>query len=238
MGELHLEIIVDRLLREFRRRRERRPAAGRVQGDDLAAVRAGGSLHQADGRHGRVRDRRARGRAERDGQGLRVRERARHGGDSARVRRGRSSRAAARRCRAVISAGYPVVDVKLRLVDGAAHEVDSSERAFKIAGSMACNDALRQAKPVAARADDERRGRRRPKTSVGAVQGDLNSRRGRITGIEIRAGSAQVVHAEVPLAADVRLREQPAVDDAGPRDLHDAVFTTTRACPTRSRAGS
>ncbi|MEZ4278162.1 MAG: elongation factor G [Myxococcota bacterium] len=95
--------------------------------------------------------------------------------------------------------GYPVVDVKIRLVDGAAHETDSSERAFLIAGSMAANDALAQAKPVLLE----------PMMSVevvtpeefrGAVQGDLNGRRGQIKGIEMR-GMLQVVQAEVPLSS-------------------------------------
>jgi elongation factor G len=95
--------------------------------------------------------------------------------------------------------GYPVVDVKIRLVDGAIHETDSSERAFLIAGSMAANDALAQAKPVLLE----------PMMSVevvtpeefrGAVQGDLNGRRGQIKGIEMR-GILQAVQAEVPLSS-------------------------------------
>jgi elongation factor G len=95
-------------------------------------------------------------------------------------------------------AGYPVVDVKVRLLDGQAHEVDSSERSFKIAGSLAMRDALREGRPVLLE----------PLMSVevvappdfvGVVQGDLNARRGSITGLESRAG-AQVVSALVPLA--------------------------------------
>jgi elongation factor G len=95
-------------------------------------------------------------------------------------------------------AGYPVVDVKVRLLDGQAHEVDSSERSFKIAGSLAMREALREGRPVlleplmavevVAPAD-----------FVGVVQGDLNARRGSITGLEARGG-AQVVRADVPLA--------------------------------------
>jgi elongation factor G len=95
-------------------------------------------------------------------------------------------------------AGYPVVDVKVRLLDGQAHDVDSSERSFKIAGSLAMREALREGRSVlleplmsvevVAPAD-----------FVGVVQGDLNARRGSITGLEARAG-AQVVSALVPLA--------------------------------------
>ncbi len=95
-------------------------------------------------------------------------------------------------------AGYPVVDVAVRLVDGQAHEVDSSERSFKIAGSIAMKDALREASPIllepimAVEVVT-------PEDFFGAVQGDLSSRRGSITGFD-RRGNAQVVAAEVPLA--------------------------------------
>jgi len=95
-------------------------------------------------------------------------------------------------------AGYPVVDVKVTLVDGQVHEVDSSERSFKIAASLGMREALRKAKPILLEpimavevvTPDE---------FVGSVQGDLNGRRGQITGIEMRAG-AQVITAQVPLA--------------------------------------
>ncbi|MBW2316113.1 MAG: elongation factor G [Deltaproteobacteria bacterium] len=95
-------------------------------------------------------------------------------------------------------AGYPVVDVKVRLVDGQTHEVDSSERSFKIAASLGMREALRKAKPILLEPmmDVEVV---TPEEFVGGVQGDLNSRRGQITGIEMRAG-AQVITAQVPLA--------------------------------------
>jgi elongation factor G len=94
--------------------------------------------------------------------------------------------------------GYPVVDVVVRLVDGQAHDVDSSERSFKIAGSIGTKDALRRAHPVmlepimAVEAVT-------PEDFVGAIQGDLKSRRGNITGIEV-LGKAQAIRADVPLA--------------------------------------
>ncbi|MDJ0849658.1 MAG: elongation factor G [Myxococcota bacterium] len=95
-------------------------------------------------------------------------------------------------------AGYDVVDVSVRLLDGQAHDVDSSERSFKIAGSMAMKDALRQANPVLLEPIMEVEAVT-PEDFVGAVQGDLNSRRGDITGIEMR-GNAQAIGAQVPLA--------------------------------------
>jgi elongation factor G len=95
-------------------------------------------------------------------------------------------------------AGYPVVDVAVRLVDGDAHDVDSSERSFKIAASIGMKEAFDDAaavllEPVMAVEVVI------PDEFVGGVQGDLNSRRGDITGFEMRAG-AQVINAEVPLS--------------------------------------
>jgi elongation factor G len=97
-----------------------------------------------------------------------------------------------------VLAGYEMVDVKVTLYDGSYHEVDSSEMAFKIAGSMAFKEAAKKASPVLLE----------PVMSVevvvpedflGTIVGDLNSRRGRIEGMEHRAGS-QVVRAIVPLS--------------------------------------
>ena len=96
-------------------------------------------------------------------------------------------------------AGYPVVDVKVELVYGSYHDVDSSEMAFKVAGSMAFKDAMHKASPVllepvfAVEVVT-------PEEYMGDVIGDLNSRRGRIDGMEPR-GNAQVVTARVPLSA-------------------------------------
>jgi elongation factor G len=95
-------------------------------------------------------------------------------------------------------AGYAVVDVMVRLLDGQSHEVDSSERSFKIAGSLAMKEALRKAKPVLLEPIMSVEAVT-PEEFVGAVQGDLNSRRGDITGIEMR-GRAQAIDATVPLA--------------------------------------
>jgi elongation factor G len=111
-----------------------------------------------------------------------------------------------------IIAGYPVVDVKATLVDGSFHEVDSSEMAFKIAGTMAFKEAARKGKPVllepimAVEVVT-------PEDYMGDVMGDLSARRGKVGGMEQR-GNAQVVRAEVPLsemfgyATDLRSRTQ------------------------------
>ncbi len=111
-----------------------------------------------------------------------------------------------------VLAGYPMVDVRATLVDGSYHEVDSSEMAFKIAGSMVLREAAKKAKPVLLEpimavevvTPDE---------YLGDVMGDLSSRRGKLQGTEQR-GNSQVVRAQVPLAemfgyaTDLRSRTQ------------------------------
>jgi elongation factor G len=97
-----------------------------------------------------------------------------------------------------ILAGYPVVDVRVELVDGSYHEVDSSEMAFKVAGSMAIKEAMKRAKPILLEPvmDVEVV---TPADYMGDVIGDLSSRRGKIGGMTQR-GEAQVIGASVPLA--------------------------------------
>ena len=135
-----------------------------------------------------------------------------------------------------VKAGYPMVDVRVELVDGKYHDVDSSEMAFKIAGSMAIQEAARRAKPVLLE----------PVMSVevvtpeeflGDVIGDLSRRRGKVAG----PGAARKRARRPRLRAarrDVRLRDRRAVVDPGPRDLHDAVRALrrgpARASPSRS----
>src|SRR6476469_6699012 len=96
-------------------------------------------------------------------------------------------------------AGYDLVDIKVRLVDGGFHEVDSDERAFIIAGSLAFQDAVRKAKPVLLETI-MRIEVVTPDDYVGAVNGDLMKRRGQFSGTEMRPGGAQVITAFVPLS--------------------------------------
>ncbi len=97
-----------------------------------------------------------------------------------------------------ILAGYPMVDVKATLYDGSYHDVDSNEMAFKIAGSMAFKEAARKASPVLLEPVMQVEVVT-PEDYAGVIMGDLSSRRGRIEGMEHRAGS-QVIKAIVPLA--------------------------------------
>ena len=111
-----------------------------------------------------------------------------------------------------VLAGYPVVDVKVNLYDGSYHEVDSSEMAFKIAGSMAFKEAMRKADPVL-QEPIMKVSVIVPDDYMGDVIGDLNSRRGQVQGMEPRNGATQI-DAFVPLSAmfgyatDLRSRTQ------------------------------
>jgi len=96
-------------------------------------------------------------------------------------------------------AGYEMVDIRVRLLDGSYHEVDSDERSFHIAGSLAFQDAVKKAKPVLLE-PIMRVEVVTPNDYTGAVNGDLNSRRGRIESMEPRVGGAQVITAFVPLS--------------------------------------
>jgi elongation factor G len=97
-----------------------------------------------------------------------------------------------------VLAGYPVINVQVTLHDGSFHEVDSSEIAFKVAGSLAFQDAASRAKPVLLEPLMEVEVVT-PEEHMGDVIGDLNGRRGKITHIEPRVGT-QVISAFVPLA--------------------------------------
>ena len=111
-----------------------------------------------------------------------------------------------------VLAGFPVVDVKVTLVFGSYHEVDSSEQAFYVAGSMAIKDAMQKATPALLEPNMDVEVVT-PDDYLGDVMGDLNGRRGRVQSMEARAG-AQVVRAQVPLsemfgyATDLRSRTQ------------------------------
>ncbi len=98
-----------------------------------------------------------------------------------------------------IVAGYPVVDVIAHLTDGASHEVDSSEMAFKLAGSMAFKEAFRKGAPVLLEPMMSVEAIT-PEEYLGAVQGNLSARRGQIEGLEPRPGGVQAVRALVPLS--------------------------------------
>ncbi len=198
MGELHLEIIVDRMKREFKVDAN----VGRPQVAYRETIRAkveeieGKFIRQTGGRgqYGHVVINLEPGP---QGSGF-VFEDKIVGGSVPREYIGPVEQGIAEALENGVLAGYPVVDVKVELVDGSYHDVDSSEMAFKIAGSMAFKEAARRARPIllepimAVEVVT-------PAEYLGDVMGDLSSRRGRIGGMTQRA-QAQVIAAEVPLS--------------------------------------
>jgi elongation factor G len=212
MGELHLEIIVDRLMREFRVDAN----VGRPQVAYRETIR-----NPVEGIHGRfVRQTGGRGQfghvvidmaPNEPGVGYTFENKI-VGGAIPREYISSVDAGIQEAMEAGILAGFPVVDVGIRLVDGSYHDVDSSEMAFKVAGSMAFKEASKRAKPVllepvmAVEVVT-------PEDYMGDVIGNINSRRGQIEGMEPR-GNAQVIRARVPLAemfgyaTDVRTMSQ------------------------------
>jgi elongation factor G len=198
MGELHLEIIVDRLKREFKVDAN----IGRPQVAYRETVRSpalkveGKYVRQSGGRgqYGHVVIDLVPGD---QGSGLMFEDKI-VGGTIPREYIGSVEQGIREAMDAGVLAGYPMVDIKVALTDGSYHEVDSSEMAFKIAGSMALREAARRAAPVLLEPimDVEVV---TPDDYLGAVVGELNSRRAKIGGIAQR-GDARVVGASVPLA--------------------------------------
>ncbi len=197
MGELHLEIIVDRLLREYKVEANvgapqvayKETIKKSVEQDTKYARQSGGK-----GQYGHVK---IRVEPNESGKGYEF-VNAIVGGAIPKEYIPAVDAGIQGAMQAGVLAGYPVVDVKVTLYDGSYHEVDSSEMAFKIAGSMAFKEACRKANPVLLepimKVDVIA-----PDDYLGTVIGDLNSRRGQIQGQESRPGATQI-DALVPLA--------------------------------------
>jgi elongation factor G len=198
MGELHLEIIVDRLMREFSvDANVGRPQVAYRETVGQPAQKIEGKFVRQTGGRGQY------GHAVIDlepaepGEGYEFVDKI-VGGKIPREYISSVDLGIQEAMESGVLAGYPVVDVRVTLVDGSFHDVDSSEMAFKIAGSMAFKNAMQRAKPkllepvMAVEVVT-------PDDYLGDVMGDLNSRRGRVEGLEPR-GNAQAIRAKVPLA--------------------------------------
>ena len=195
MGELHLEIIVDRLLREFKvEANVGKPQVAYRETIRKPAEAQGKFVRQTGGR-GQYGDVYLEVEPQ-PGLGFTFENKI-IGGTIPKEYIPAVEKGVKEALDTGVLAGYPIVDIKVRLTDGSYHDVDSSEIAFKIAGSMAFKEACRRAKPVLLEPvmDVEVV---TPRDYVGPVIGNLNSRRGRIVSQEIR-GTAEVVRANVPL---------------------------------------
>jgi len=197
MGELHLEIIVDRLLREFRVEAN----VGRPQVAYRETIRrptrAQGKFVRQTGGRGQYGDVVLEIEPMEPGGGF-VFENKIIGGAVPREYVPAVEAGVKEACQNGPLAGFPVVDIKVRLVDGSYHDVDSSEMAFKVAGSLGFRKAAQQGDPVLLEPVMKLEIVTREEY-VGDLLGDLNGRRGRVEGMESRAGF-QVVRGMVPLA--------------------------------------
>ena len=226
MGELHLEVLVDRMLREF----SVDANVGKPQVAYRETIRK--KVEKVECRY--IRQTGGRGQyghvvisLEPTGPGGATSSSTRSPAASSRRSTSRPSTPGSRRPSPTgVLAGYPMVDVRVTLTYGSYHDVDSSEMAFKIAGSMAVKDAARKASPVllepvmAVEVVT-------PEENMGDVIGDLSSRRGKVEGMEQR-GIDPGRPGSRPPGRHVRLRYRPAFADPGSGHVHDAVQRVPR----------
>jgi elongation factor G len=198
MGELHLEIIVDRMMREFKvDANVGRPQVAYRETIRKAAEKVEGKFVRQTGGRGQYGHVVINIYPQEPGQGFAFENKI-VGGSIPREFIGPAEQGIKEAMENGILAGYPMVDVRVELIDGSFHDVDSSEIAFKIAGSMAFKEAVRRASPVLLEPimDVEVV---TPADYMGDVIGDLSSRRGKIGGM-LQRGDAQVIGASVPLS--------------------------------------
>lgn len=211
MGELHLEILVDRMLREFKVEANVGKPQVAYRETIRKAVRAEGKFIRQSGGKGQYGHVVIEIEPGEEGTGFEFVSKI-VGGTVPKEYIGPAGQGMKEACESGILAGYPMIDLKATMVDGSFHDVDSSEMAFKIAGSMAIKEAVMKATPVLLepmmKVEVEV-----PEDYIGNVIGDLNSRRGQIEGQETDQGIAKV-SVKVPLAemfgyaTDIRSKTQ------------------------------
>ena len=212
MGELHLEIIVDRLRREFKVDcNVGKPQVAYRETAGKAVTHAEGKFVRQSGGRGQYGHAIIDMEPNEQGKGYEF-VNAIVGGVVPKEYIPSIDKGIREALNSGVIAGYPVVDIKVTLVDGSYHEVDSSEAAFKIAGSMAIKDALKKSDPVLLEPVESVEVET-PEQYMGDVMGNLSSRRGKIEGMEDRRDT-KVIRAKVPLgemfgyATDLRSQTQ------------------------------
>ncbi len=242
MGELHLEIIVDRLMREFKvDANVGRPQVAYRETAGQAVNNVQGKFVRQTGGSGQYGDVVINLVPQEPGAGYEFVDKI-VGGKIPKEYIKPVDEGIQEALSGGILAGYPVVDVKVELVEGSYHDVDSSERAFKIAGSMAFKEAMRRAKPrllepmMAVEVVT-------PEDYLGDVMGNLNSRRGRVEHLE-PVGNSQTIKASVPLsmmfgyATDVRSMTQGRATFTMQFDHYEEVPQSIAAEIVDRRSGS
>ena len=211
MGELHLEIIVDRLLREFKVEANVGNPQVAYRESISSPAEAQGKFVRQTGGHGQYGDARIRIKPGEPGTGVVVHN-VTVGGSIPKEFINPTIQGIEEACQTGPVAGYPVLDVDVELYDGSFHEVDSSETAFKIAGSMAMQNAMQKANPTLLE-PMQKVEIVTPEEYLGDVMGDVSSRRGHIDEMSQREG-VQIVDAYIPLsemfgyATDLRSKTQ------------------------------
>jgi elongation factor G len=199
MGELHLEILIDRMLREFRvQARVGKPQVAYRETITRSVPKAEYRYVKQTGGHGQYGHVILTLEPGEPGSGIAY-ENAIVGGVIPKEYIPAVEKGVREAAEAGVLAGYPVVDIKVRLIDGSYHEVDSSDMAFKMAASMAFKEGIHKGVPILQEpimkveviAPDE---------FLGEIMGQLNARRGNIIGTDMRPGNTQMVTAMVPLA--------------------------------------
>jgi elongation factor G len=242
MGELHLEIIVDRLKREFNvDANVGRPQVAYRETISKPAERIQGKFVRQTGGSGQYGDAVINLLPQEPGKGYEFADKI-VGGKIPKEYIKPIDEGIREAMGSGVLAGYPVVDVKVELIDGSYHDVDSSERAFKIAGSMAFKEAMKRAKPkilepmMAVEVTT-------PEDYLGDVIGNLSSRRGRIESMG-PVGNAQVIKSLVPLsemfgyATDLRSMSQGRADFTMQFDRYEEVPASIASEITEQSSGS
>ena len=227
MGELHLEIIVDRLRREFKvDANVGKPQVAYRETAGKAVSHVQGKFVRQSGGRGQYGDAIIDMEPMEPGFGYEFVD-ATVGGSVPKEYVPSVDKGIREALQSGVIAGYPTQDIKVTLVDGSYHEVDSSEAAFKIAGSMAIKKALEQSGPVLLE-PIEKVEVETPEQYMGDVMGNLSGRRGKIEGMEDRTNT-KVIHAKVPLgemfgyATDLRSQTQGRASYTMQFDSYEAV---------------
>jgi elongation factor G len=229
MGQVHLEVTLDRLKRKFGVEVLMKTPKVPYRETIKVSARAQGKYKKQSGGRGQYGDCYLEVEPLPRGSGYEFQDKI-VGGVIPQQYRPAVEKGVAETMKEGIIAGYPFVDVKVTLYDGSYHSVDSSEMAFKIAGSMALRKAVQDARPVLLEPIMKVEVIT-PDDTLGAVIGDLNSKRGRVQGVEPQAGGNQKINALVPMSEMLTYANQLTSLTSG-RGLYSMEFALYEELPS------